>query len=186
MDLLYPYIPKWVQSAKALRSYEVIKTCQTWKLWFFAKNRRKFKISLWKFWISEFHRVFCLYKRKMVIPICSVSFSIIVCRYFSQWWITNWKRLHPPPLTLWLWQLTLPPGKVVTPIFFRKMTAKDVKEITYMPLETFFSVLERPWAVSNVIGGQILWQIRVLRQILPWKQPVSFQIWKEKFRYAQP
>ena len=25
-----------------------------------------------------------------------------------------------------------------------KMTAKDVKEITYMPLVTFFSVLERP------------------------------------------
>ena len=28
--------------------------------------------------------------------------------------------------------------------FFMKMTAKDVKEITYMPLVTFFSVLERP------------------------------------------
>ena len=27
---------------------------------------------------------------------------------------------------------------------FMKMTAKDVKEITYMPLVTFFSVLERP------------------------------------------
>ena len=27
--------------------------------------------------------------------------------------------------------------------FFMKMTAKDVKEITYMPLVTFFSVLER-------------------------------------------
>ena len=25
-----------------------------------------------------------------------------------------------------------------------KMTAKDVKEITYIPLVTFFSVLERP------------------------------------------
>ena len=32
MDLLYPYIPKWVQSVKALRSYDVIKTCWTWKL----------------------------------------------------------------------------------------------------------------------------------------------------------
>ena len=31
-----------------------------------------------------------------------------------------------------------------TPIFFMKMTAKDDKEITYMPLVTFFSVLERP------------------------------------------
>ena len=28
MDLLYPYIPKWVQSAKALRSYDIIKTIE--------------------------------------------------------------------------------------------------------------------------------------------------------------
>ena len=28
--------------------------------------------------------------------------------------------------------------------FFMKMTAKDVKKITYMPLVAFFSVLERP------------------------------------------
>ena len=57
----------------------------------------------------------------------------------------NWKGRNTP-LTLWLWRLTLPPGKVVPPIFFfMKMTAKDVKEITYyMPLVTFFSVLERP------------------------------------------
>ena len=44
----------------------------------------------------------------------------------------------------------------------------------------------RTLAVSNVIGGQIFWQIRVLRQIWPWKQPVLFQICKKKFRYAQP
>ena len=43
MDLLYPYIPKWVQSANALRSYDVIKTCRTWKSRIFAKNRRKLK-----------------------------------------------------------------------------------------------------------------------------------------------
>ena len=41
------------------------------------------------------------------------------------------------------------PGKVVPPFLFMKMTAKDViLEITTMPLagplETFFSVLERP------------------------------------------
>ena len=38
-------------------------------------------------------------------------------------------------------------GKVAPSIFFfflMKMAAKDVKEITYMPLVTFFSVLERP------------------------------------------
>ena len=33
-----------------------------------------------------------------------------------------------------------------------KMTAKDVKEITYMPLITFFSVLERPG--KNLKGVQ--------------------------------
>ena len=32
-----------------------------------------------------------------------------------------------------------------------KMTTKDVKEITYMPLVTFFSVLERPG--KNGKGG---------------------------------
>ena len=83
MDLLYPYIPKWVQSVKALRSYDVIKTCWTWKLWFFLRKiGKKIKAKIqkihYKFWISEFHRAF------------------------------------------------------------------DVKEITYMPLVTFFSVLERP------------------------------------------
>ena len=38
----------------------------------------------------------------------------------------------------------------------------------------------RTLAVSNVIGGQIIGQIHVRRQILPWKQPVSFQICKKK------
>ena len=35
--------------------------------------------------------------------------------------------------TLWLWRVTLLPGKVVpSTSFFYQMTAKDVKEITYM------------------------------------------------------
>ena len=56
----------------------------------------------------------------------------------------TWKRLHPPPPPSDFDGLPYP-GKVVPPIFFfMKMTAKDVKEITYMPLVTFFSVLERP------------------------------------------
>ena len=83
----------------------------------------------------------------MVISRCSVSFSIIVCIHFSKWRINVFlklKKVASTPLTFWLWRLTLPPGKVVPPIFFMKMTAKDVEEITYMPLVTFFSVLERP------------------------------------------
>ena len=55
------------------------------------------------------------------------------------------KRLHQLPSPSDFWRITLPPSEVVPPIFFfMKMTAKDVKEITLMPLITFFSVLERP------------------------------------------
>ena len=64
----------------------------------------------------------------------------------------NWKSLHPPrhPLTLTAYPT---PGKVVPPIFFfMKMTAKDVKEITFMPLVTFFSVLERPGKKSKGVA----------------------------------
>ena len=48
------------------------------------------------------------------------------------------------PLTLWPWRLTLPWVRWYPQFFFMKMTAKDVKEIIYMPLVTFFSVLEQP------------------------------------------
>ena len=44
----------------------------------------------------------------------------------------------------------------------------------------------RTLAVSNVIGGQILWQIRVLRQIWPWKQPVLFHICKKSSDMPNP
>ena len=53
------------------------------------------------------------------------------------------EKVASTPLTLWLWRLTLPPGEMVPPIFFMEMTSKDVKDITLMPLVTFFSVLER-------------------------------------------
>ena len=103
MDLLYPYIPNWVQSVKALHSYDVIKTCRTWNCNFLQKIGEKPKKSKFRYKSSEyqnFTRVFCLYKRKMVIPTCSVSFSIIVCRYFSKWQINVFlklKRLQQPP-----------------------------------------------------------------------------------------
>ena len=57
--------------------------------------------------------------------------------------------IHPPhPLALTAYPT---PGKVVPHFFFMKITAKDVKEITYMPLVTFFSILEQPW--KNRKGG---------------------------------
>ena len=143
MDLFYWHIPKWIQSAKALRSYDVIKNNAGPENCDFLRKigeNSKFRYKSFEY------QVFCLYKRKMVIPTCSVSFSIIVCRYFSTWRIKmskNWKRLHLPPHPL---ILTAYPtlGKVVPQYFFMKMTAKDVKEITYMPLVTFFTFLERP------------------------------------------
>ena len=49
----------------------------------------------------------------------------------------NWKRLHPPPPSDFD---GLPyHGEGGTPIFVMKMAAKDVKEITYMPLVTFLA-----------------------------------------------
>ena len=55
------------------------------------------------------------------------------------------------PVTLWLWRLTLPRVRWYLHFFFMKMTAKDVKEITFMPLVTFFSILER--LEKNSKGG---------------------------------
>ena len=153
MDLLYSYIPKWVQLVKALRSYDVIKHAGPENCIFFEKYAKTQNFAIKKFWISAFHWVFCLYKRKVVIPTYFVSFSFIVCRYCSKWRIKcpkTEKRRHPPrhPLSLTAYPT---PGKVVPPFFSMKMTAKDVKEIAFMPLVAFFSVLERP--EKNSKGG---------------------------------
>ena len=100
--------------------------------------------------------VLCLYKRKMVIPTCSVSFSIIVCKYFSKWRINVFlklKRLQQPPSPSDFDDLSYPRVRWYPQFFFHeKMTAKDVEEITYMPLVTFFSVLERPVCWNNRKG----------------------------------
>ena len=72
----------------------------------------------------------------MAIPTCSVSFSIIVCRYFSKWGITVFlklKRLQQPPHPLTLTAYPTPRVRWYPQFFFMKMTAKDVKELTCMP-----------------------------------------------------
>ena len=72
--------------------------------------------------------------------------------FFSKWRIhvfLRLKRLQQPPSPSLTAYPT--PGKVIPPIFFMKMTAKDVKEITYISLVTFFSVLEQPG--KNRKGG---------------------------------
>ena len=116
-----------------------------------SKNS-KFAIKVLNIRISPGFLIIQKDKRKMVIPTCSVSFSIIVCRYFSKWRIIFFlktEKVATTPVTLWLWRLTLPPGKVVPPIFLHEYEKK--KEITYMPLVNFFSVLERPG--KNRKGG---------------------------------
>ena len=107
-----------------------------------SKKKIRYKSSEYQ----NFTGLFCLYKRKMVIPTCSVSFSIIVCRYFSKWRINVFlklKRLQQPPSPSDFDGLPYP-LRWYPQFFFMKMTAKDVKEFTYMPLVTFFSILERP------------------------------------------
>ena len=82
----------------------------------------------------------------MVIPTCSLSFSNIVSRYFSKWRINVFlklKRLQQPPSPSDFDGLPYPRVRWYPQFFFMKMTTKDVKEITYMPLVTFFSVLEQ-------------------------------------------
>ena len=85
--------------------YKLCSIMQNLKIAISCGNRRKFKILLRKFKISEFRRVFSLYRKKMTIQTCSVSFSCKVWRCFSKWWLKiskNWKKLQQPhhPLTL--------------------------------------------------------------------------------------
>ena len=131
------FIPKWVQSAQALRSNDVIKTCRTWKLRFFAKIQN-FAIKVPNIRISP---GFLIIQKEsgnynMFGKFQHHSMQIF---FFSKWRIKmsrNWKRLHPP-LTLWLWRLTLPRVRWYAHFFSMKMTAKDVKEITYNALGNF-------------------------------------------------
>ena len=123
------------------------------KLAIFCENRRKLKKkSKFRYKISGISPVFLfvcffLYKRKMIISTCSVIFSIIVCRYFSKWRINVFlklKRWQQPPSPCDFDGLPYPRVRWYPQFFLLKMTAKDVKEITYMPLVTFLSVFERP------------------------------------------
>ena len=81
---------------------------------------------------QNFTGCFANTKGKMVIPTCSVSFSIIVCRYFSKWRINVFlklKRLHQPPSPSDFDGLPYPRVRWY-PIFFMKMTAK-VRDYLY-------------------------------------------------------
>ena len=71
----------------------------------------------------------------------------------------NWKgRNNPPgPSPSDFDGLPYPRVRWYPQFFFMKMTAKDVKEITYMPLVTFFSVLERPWKYRKGVANNPPW-----------------------------
>ena len=96
--------------------------------------------SLKKFQISEFHPVFCLLRKEMGFLTCSISFRSISCKYF---FFLNGDLKYFQVTTPYPRTLTAYPSPVlgVPPLFFIKMTAKDVKEITLMAGITLFCVL---------------------------------------------
>ena len=55
----------------------------------------------------------------------------------------NWKKVASTPSPSDFDGLPYPRVRWYPHFFFKKMTPKDVKEITYMPLVTLFSALER-------------------------------------------
>ena len=135
MDLLYPYIPKWVQLAKALRSYDVIKTCRTWKLRFFwVKNRRKFK-KIQNFAIKVLNiRIspgFLLIQKEngnsnMFCKFQHHSMQI----YFSKWRINVFlklKRLQQPPSPSDFDGLPYPRVRWYSHFFFHENNRKGCK-----------------------------------------------------------
>ena len=165
MDLLYPYIPKWVQSTKAIRSYDVIKTCRTWKLRFFAENRQKIsKNSKFRYKSSEYQNFTgCLVYSKgkwYSNMFCKFQHhSMQIFFFFSKWRIflfLKLKRFATTPLTLWLCTVYPTPGERWYPqFFFHENDRKGcTKRYTYEPLVTFFSVLERPGKTVRGVAKQ--------------------------------
>ena len=111
-------MPKRVQLAKALLSYDVIKHGGTKKIVFCRENRQKFKIFAVKLLNIE---ILPGVQKEMTIQTCFESFNFIVCRYCQK---TEKDCVHPLP----------PPYPLTKVVFFSiEMTAKDVKEITYRP-----------------------------------------------------
>ena len=131
MDLLYSYIPKWVQSTKALRSYDVMKTCWTWKLRYFAKKiGEKSKKSKGCYKSSEYQNFtrFLLIQKESGNSNMFCKFQHHSMQIFFK--MSNFKCLkiekgcvHP---TLWLWRLTLPRGRWY-PHFFHENDRKGCK-----------------------------------------------------------
>ena len=139
-DLLYSHIPKWVQLAKASHSYDVIKHSGPENCDILHKIGESSKFRYKSSEYQNFTGSFAKYKRKMVIPTCSVSFSIIACRYFSKWWINVFlklKRLHPPPSPSDIDSLPYPRVRWLPPIFFHENGLKGCKRDNLYALGNF-------------------------------------------------
>ena len=54
-------------------------------------------MSLKKFYISEFHRVFGLQEKEMIFLICTISFKTIQSFFFFKMATFNFLRWQPPP-----------------------------------------------------------------------------------------
>ena len=78
-------------------------------------------MSLLKFWISEFHLGFLIIQEgngnsNMFCKFQNHSMQILFFKMANSYFLKNWKGCITP-LNLWLERITLPPGKIVPPIF---------------------------------------------------------------------
>ena len=88
----------------------------------------------------------------MVFPTCSVSFRSISCRYFSNWRLEIFSGGNNPPYPRTLAAYPTPVLGGTPGFFFIKMTAKDVKEITYIDARGHF-VLRFGATGDKPLGG---------------------------------
>ena len=109
---------------------------------FFAKNRRKFKKLKFRYKSSEYQNFtgFLLIQKENGNANMFCKFQHHSMQIFFKMRINVFlklKRLRQPPSPSDFDGLPYPRVRWHSKSFFMKMTAKDVKEITYIPLVTF-------------------------------------------------
>ena len=97
-------------------------------------SRYNLRQSFWFSWHTDVYFLLLEYLKVSMLSHMHTCLKFWNClvRLFvltsSQTWRINvflkLKKVASTP-TLWLWRLTLPPGMVVPPVFFMKMTTKD-------------------------------------------------------------
>ena len=133
MDLLYSYIPQWVQSARALRSYDVIKhagleNCDILRK--IGENSENSKFCYKSSVYQNFTGCFAYTKgkgnSKMFCKFQHHSMQIFFFKMANKCFLKT-EKVASTPLALWVWRLTLPLAKVVPPIFFHENDRKGCK-----------------------------------------------------------